>query len=214
MAKASWLTLNPESGSGNASVINTVSEHTGREQRSTTVTGIATGVSPNREYTLVQQGATEFVEFDNSSASIANSGGSLTITGKSNSSKLTFSLVYGGTDNPDTADVSETLVLTLPDNYTAGGASTANGAEISGDPGATQEYAFSITFDNIAANTTVDDLVEALLVTANGGQTAQIQITQTAGEASFEFGSATLSIGAEGGNVTQTIVSNTSWTLE
>lgn len=214
MAKASWLTLNPESGSGNASVINSATENTGRNQRSTTVTGVATGVSPNKTYEVIQQGKAEFVSFDSSAASVANSGGTLTITGKSNSAKLTFSLVYGGVDNPDTADVLETLQLTLPDNYTAGGASTANGAEISGDPGASQEYAFSITFENIAANTTINDLVEALKVTAEGGQTAQIQITQTASEASFEFGSATITLDSDGTAVTQTITSNTSWTLE
>ena len=214
MAKASWLTLDPISGSGDASVSNSASENTGRNQRTTTVTGIADGVTPNETYEVIQQGAEEFVEFDESSVTVSKDGGTLTITGKSNSSKLTFSLVYNGVDDPDTADVYEELQLTLPDSYSAGGADTSNGVEITGDPGASGEYTFSITFENIPANATIKDLVEALLVTANGGQTAQIQITQTAGDPYFEFESETITLNAAGDAVTQKISSNTDWTLE
>lgn len=45
MAKAAWLTVAPASGNGNATVQNTGTVHTGREQRTTTVTGVAVGVS-------------------------------------------------------------------------------------------------------------------------------------------------------------------------
>ena len=45
MAKAAWLTVAPASGNGNATVQNTGAVHTGREQRTTTVTGVAVGVS-------------------------------------------------------------------------------------------------------------------------------------------------------------------------
>lgn len=43
MAKAAWLTVAPASGNGNATVQNTGTVHTGREQRTTTVTGVAVG---------------------------------------------------------------------------------------------------------------------------------------------------------------------------
>ena len=56
MAKAAWLTVAPASGNGNATVQNTGTVHTGREQRTTTVTGVAVGVSPNKTYTVIQKG--------------------------------------------------------------------------------------------------------------------------------------------------------------
>lgn len=47
MAKAAWLTVAPASGNGNATVQNTGTAHTGREQRETTVTGkITEGTIP------------------------------------------------------------------------------------------------------------------------------------------------------------------------
>ena len=207
MAKAAWLTVSPMSGSGNQTIQNTGTEHTGRVQRTTTVTGIASGVSPNRTYTVIQQPKSEFVSFDESEVSVAKTGGNLTITGKSNSEKLTFTLVDPNEDEND-------LVLELPENYTAGGSSTANGAEITGDPGATAEYEFSIQFTGIAANTTINELTAAVKVEANGGQTAQVTVKQTAGDPTFEFGQNSITLTAAGTAVSNTVVSNTSWTLE
>lgn len=214
MAKAAWLTVAPMSGTGNATITNTGTVHTGREQRTTTVTGTATGVSPNKTYTVVQKAKPEFVSFDNGAeTTVPKTGGTLTITGKSNSSKLTFALL-DLTDDGDTANVVEGgLKLILPEKYDAGGAQTSNGTAISGDPGATAEYAFSIVFTNIAANTTINELTAALKVTAAGGQTAQISIKQSAGDPTFAFGQATITLEASGAAVTNTVVSNTSWTL-
>lgn len=214
MAKAAWLTVAPMSGNGNATIQNTGTVHTGRTQRTTTVTGTATGVSPNKTYTVIQKAKPEFVSFDNGAeTSVPKTGGAATISGKSNSSKLTFALLEL-TDDGDTPNVVEGgLHLTLPDNYTAGGTSTANGVAITGDPGATAEYAFSIVFTNIAANTTINELTAALKVTAAGGQTAQIAIKQAAGDPTFAFGQASITLEASGAAVSNTITSNTSWTL-
>ena len=65
MAKAAWLTVAPMSGTGNATITNTGTVHTGRKQRTTTVTGTATGVSPNKTYTVVQKAKPEFISFNN-----------------------------------------------------------------------------------------------------------------------------------------------------
>lgn len=214
MAKAAWLTVAPMSGSGNSTIQNTGTVHTGRSQRTTTVTGTATGVSPNKTYTVIQKAKPEFVAFDNGAEmSVPKTGGTATVTGKSNSSKLTFALLEL-TDDGDTANVVEGgLKLTLPENYTAGGTSTKNGIAISGDPGATAEYTFSIAFTNIAANTTINELTAALKVTADGGQTAQITLKQAAGDPTFAFGQASITLEATGAAVSNTITSNTSWTL-
>lgn len=210
MAKAAWLTVNPASGNGNATVQNTGTVHTGREQRETTVTGVAVGVSPNKTYKVIQKGKPEFVSFTNGAeTTVGKAGGTLTITGKTNSSKLNFELV-----DPETRAVVEGgLKLTLPSKYTAGGVETTNNVAITGDPGAQQEFEFSITFTGIAANTTIDELTAAMKVTTAGGQSAQIQIKQSAGDPVFSFGQETITLEASGAAVSQTIVSNTSWEL-
>lgn len=210
MAKAEWLTVNPASGNGNATVQNTGTVHTGREQRETTVTGVAVGVSPNKTYKVIQKGKPEFVSFTNGAeTTVGKAGGTLTITGKTNSSKLNFELV-----NLETrAVVAGGLKLTLPSKYTAGGVETTNNVAITGDPGAQQEFEFSITFTGIAANTTIDELTAAMKVTTAGGQSAQIQIKQSAGDPVFSFGQETITLEASGDAVSQTIVSNTSWEL-
>lgn len=210
MAKAAWLTVNPTSGNGNATVQNTGTVHTGREQRETTVTGVAVGVSPNKTYKVIQKGKPEFVSFTNGAeTTVGKAGGTLTITGKTNSSKLNFELV----DLETRAVVKGGLKLTLPSKYTAGGVETTNNVAITGDPGAQQEFEFSITFTGIAANTTIDELTAAMKVTTAGGQSAQIQIKQSAGDPVFSFGQKTITLEASGAAVSQTIVSNTSWEL-
>lgn len=210
MAKAAWLTVNPASGNGNATVQNTGTAHTGRKQRETTVTGVAVGVSPNKTYKVIQKGKTEFASFnDGAETTVSKTGGILTISGKTNSSKLNFELVGLKTR----AVVEGGLKLTLPSKYTAGGRETTNNVAITGDPGAQQEFEFSITFTGIAPNTTVDELTAALKVTTAGGQTAQIQIKQSAGDPEFAFGQDTITLEASGAAVSQTIVSNTSWKL-
>lgn len=210
MAKAAWLTVNPASGNGNATVQNTGTAHTGREQRETTVTGVAVGISPNKTYKVIQKGKTEFASFnDGAETTVSKSGGTLTISGKTNSSKLNFELV----DLKTRAVVEGGLELTLPSKYTAGGQETTNNVAITGDPGATQEFEFSITFTGIAPNTSVDELTAALKVTTAGGQSAQIQIKQSASDPEFAFGQDTITLEASGAAVSQTIVSNTSWEL-
>lgn len=210
MAKAAWLTVNPVSGNGNATVQNIGTVHTGREQRETTVTGVAVGVSPNKTYKVIQKGKPEFVSFTNGAeTTVGKAGGTLTITGKTNSSKLNFELV----DLETRVVVEGGLKLTLPSKYTAGGVETTNNVAITADPGAQQEFEFSITFTGIAANTTIDELTAAMKVTTAGGQSAQIQIKQSAGDPVFSFGQETITLEASGAAVSQTIVSNTSWEL-
>ena len=201
MAYASWVEPNKTSGSGNDTVSWTGTSHTGRSSRQTTATFSASGVE-SKTLTIIQAGKTEFASFDNSTASVAKSGGTLTITGTSNSSKLTFSLT--GTNG---------IGLTLPTSYTANSVATNNGAAITGDPGATQQYSFSITFSNISENTTISSKTSQLTVTANGSQTATCDITQAAGDAYLTISPTTINLTAAGTAVNVTVTSNTSWTI-
>lgn len=200
MAHASWVTPNKESGSGNDTVSWAATEHTGRTARQTTAVFSASGVE-SKTLTIIQSGATEFVDMDDT-ATVQKSGGTLTISGYSNSKKLTFALT--GTNG---------IGLTLPSTYTANSVSTENGADISGDPGATQKYAFSITFANISANTGLSELTSQLTVTDDAGHTDTCTITQAAGDATLSISPTTITIPAAGTAQSVTVTSNTSWSI-
>lgn len=200
MSYASWVTPNKTSGSGNDTVSWTGTPYTGRNARMTTATFSASGVE-SKTLTITQSGKTEFVSIA-ATASVANTGGSVTISGTSNSSKLTFSLT--GTNS---------IGLVLPSTYTANSVSTNNGATITGDPGASQEYTFSITFTNIAANTTVSSLTSQLTVTANNATYSVCDITQAAGEAYLTISPTSITIPAAGTAQSVSVSSNTSWTI-
>ena len=200
MAYASWVTPNKISGSGNDTVSWTGAEHTGREQRTTTAKFSASGVE-DKTLTIIQAGKAEFVTID-STASVAKAGGSVTISGTSNSSKLTFALT--GTNG---------IGLVLPATYTAASLTTNNGAAITGDPGAVQQYNFSITFSGIAENTTIDELSSQITVTPNEGTAATCTIKQAAGDAYLNINPSTINLTAAGTAVSVAVSSNTSWTI-
>lgn len=201
--KPSWLTTNPAAGgSGNGVIQNTASAHTGRVARQGTVTVTAAGLSTPKTYKVTQTPKAEFVNFNNGDEMASpKTGGTLTISGKSNSSKLTFSWV------------GDAEGVTLPAKYQANGVDTNNGTVISGDPGAQNEFAFSIDLE-IPENETVAEIVRTLLVTANGAQTAQIAIKQAAGDPTLSIEPTEITIPQTGTPaVSVQVTSNTTWTI-
>lgn len=204
MAYASWANPNKTSGNGNDTVSWSATAHTGREARQTTATFAASGVE-SKTLTIIQSGKTEFVSFDSATAAVDKAGGTLTITGTSNSSKLTFALT--GTNG---------IGLVLPSSYTANSVNTNNGTAISGDPGASQQYTFSITFTGIDENTTISSKTSQLTVTPNSGSSAAqtCTITQAAGDAYLTISPNTITIPAAGTPAQSvTVSSNTNWTI-
>lgn len=204
MAYASWANPNKTSGNGNDTVSWSASAHTGREARQTTATFAASGVE-SKTLTIIQSGKTEFVSFDSATAAVDKTGGTLTITGTSNSSKLTFALT--GTNG---------IGLTLPSSYKVNSANTNNGTAISGDPGATQQFTFTITFSDIAENTTISSKTSQLTVTPNSGSSAAVtcNITQAAGDAYLTISPNTITIPAAGTPAQSvTVSSNTNWNI-
>lgn len=202
MAFASWLTPSKLSGSGNDTVnVSANASNTGRSARSTTVTFKAVGVSDVAR-TVNQAGKPEFGTFSSSTAAAAKEGQTLTLSGTSNSSALTFSK---GTDN---------IGLTLPANYTAAGVSTANGAAITGDPGNTAEYNWSIPL-TVPANTSVEPLTCQIVVTDDAGHTNTCTITLAAGDATLSVSPASVDLPWDGStSASFSVTSNTNWTVE
>lgn len=206
MAYSAWLVPSKTSGSGNDTVnVTAGADNTGRNARSTNMTFKAANCEDVVRQ-VTQAGKPEFVSIQ-ATAAIDKTGGTITITGTTNSSKLTFSLASGGT-----------LELTLPSSYLANSVSTNNGAAISGDPGASQEFPFSIQFANVGANPTITAKSVQLIVTDNAGNTATCTITQAAGDPTLSVSPASVQLDWNAAtaetSASFTVNSNTNWTIE
>lgn len=200
MAKANWAVVNPSQGSGNATInVTSNAPHTGRSVRTTILTITAANVEA-KTVNVTQQGKPAYVDAQ-ANATAAKDGQNVTISGKANSAKLTFSL---GTGN---------LNVSIPSTYTAGGISTQNGSAISGDPGAAAEYDFSIVI-NVPSNDGVEELTRQIIVTDEGGNADTCLLTQTAGNATLSVSKTSIELSYTGEAVSFDITSNTSWTIK
>lgn len=201
--KISFVTFNPGSGDGDQVVTVSGEKYEGREQRTQRVEFSAESGGVKKTVAINQSAVAEFVKIA-STASVGKGGGTVTINGTSNSTKLTFSL---------TPDKSHPLTLQIPASYLAAGKTTSNGAAIADDPGSAGGFAFSIVFSNIAANVTINDLVSTLKVTTAGGQTANTVITQTAGDPFLEVDKEVINLDANGTPQTINVNANIKWTI-
>lgn len=200
--KFGFVTVAPVSGSGDQAVNFSGEKHTGRLQRTINLT-VTTNGGAKKALVVNQAAAAEVVRSDSPNASVQKTGGNVTITGKSNSTKLTFAV---------TPAEENGLTLQLPANYTAAGKTTANGAVIADDPGASGEFVWSITISNVPANVTIEELTATLKVTAAGGQTANVTVTQAAGDSTIELDKETINLDVNGTQQTVNVTSNDSWT--
>lgn len=200
--KFGFVTVDPVSGSGDQAVSISGDKYTGRLERTANLIVVTNG-GVQKALVVNQAAAAESVTSDSPTATVAKTGGDVTITGKSNSTKLTFAA---------TPAEENGLTLQLPENYTAAGKQTANGAIIADDPGATGEFVWSITISNVPANVSIEELVAMLSVTAAGGQKAQVTITQAAGDSTLEIDKETINLDVNGSAQTVNVTSNDEWT--
>lgn len=200
--KFGFVTVDPVSGSGDQAVSISGDKYTGRLERTANLIVVTNG-GVQKALVVNQAAAAESVTSDSPTATVAKTGGNVTITGKSNSTKLTFAA---------TPAEENGLTLQLPENYTAAGKQTANGAVIADDPGATGEFVWSITISNVPANVSIKELVATLSVTAAGGQKAQVTITQAAGDSTLEIDKETINLDVNGSAQIVNVTSNDEWT--
>lgn len=200
--KFGFVTVDPVSGSGDQAVNFSGEKHTGRLQRTINLT-VTTNGGAKKALVVNQAAAAEAVRSDSPNVSVQKTGGNVTITGKSNSTKLTFAV---------TPAEENGLTLQLPDNYTAAGKITANGAVIASDPGAAGEFVWSITISDVPANVTIDELTATLKVTAAGGQTTNVTVTQAVGDSTIELDKEIINLDVNGTQQTVNVTSNDSWT--
>lgn len=200
MAKANWVKVDKSSGSNNATVnVSTLTDHTGRKARTSVLTWKGANVE-DAPASVIQAGKPEFVDVVDSESS-ESTGKVVTISGTSNSAKLTFSLGTG------------TLNVSLPSTYTANSITVANGASISGDPGASAEYPFSIRI-TVPSNAGTTDLSRQIIVTDEGGHQDVCVLTLAGGEPYIRITPSVIELDYKGTPVAVQVESNTSWSIE
>lgn len=200
------IIVNPSTGSGNTTLkVKAQTANRGnRIKQTATFTVTAPGVPGSKTFTANHLPAAEFVEFDNGSTqAVDKTGGKITITGKSNSSILTF---IKGSGDIVTADITAL-------DYIANGSDATNGVKIADDPGASAKYAFSIELD-AAANETIDARTQQITVkAASTSVTATITLNQTAGDPTIDVSPTSVDVPQDGSEVSVQVTTNTTFTV-
>lgn len=200
MAKPSWITVvSGSTGSGSGTRSLKASSHTGRSSRSGSIKGVTSGGAYD-SVVLSQTGAGEFITVDKAYYFVTALGGTVKITGTSNSPSLKLT------------NLTRPYLLSnfaLKVNGTAYSWDGNASHQISGDPGASSSYTFEISFD-VAENQTENsrDMTFRLRDSGDPGVSSKIiTIRQTEGEKTYGTASVNMrysnwDIGAEGGVAT------------
>lgn len=202
--KQNGIVVSPSTGSGDTT-LQVKAETANRGNR---VAQLATfevegaGVAMKQQFVANHLPAAEFIEFDNKSPAVEKGGGTVTLTGKSNSSKITFSKGTGAIIGANIAAIK----------FTANGAESTSGTAIYGDPGAKAKYSFSLTL-TAAANETVKARTQQIIAMANGGQKATATLNQTAGDPFIEVAPTKIDVPQDGSAVQVTVDTNTTFTV-
>lgn len=202
--KQNGIVVNPSSGSGDTTlqVKAEVANRGNRVAQSATFEVVGTGVAEKKQFVANHLPAAEFIEFDNKKPAVDKDGGTVTLTGKSNSKKITF---LKGTGNIINADLTAI-------KFTANGAAATSGTAISGDPGAKAKYSFSLTL-TAAANETIEARTQQIIATADGGQKATTILNQTAGDPFIEVAPTKIDVPQDGSAVQVNVDTNTTFTV-
>lgn len=160
------------------------------------------GVDTKKQFVASHLPADEFIEFNSKSPAVDKGGGTITLNGKSNSQKITFS--------KGTGDIISANITAI--KFTANGAEATSGTAISGDPGAKAKYNFILTL-TAAANETIKARTQQIIATANGGQRATTTLNQTAGDPFIEVAPTKIDVPQDGSAVQITVDTNTTFTV-
>lgn len=202
--KQNGIIVSPSSGSGDTT-LQVKAEIVNRGNRVSQLASFeveGTGVATKKYFTANHLPADEFIGFDNKNPAVDKGGGTVTLTGKSNSQKITFSK---GTGKIIAANISAI-------KFTANGAEATSGTNISGDPGAKARYNFSLTL-TAAENETIEARTQQIIATANGGQKATLTLNQTAGDPFIEVVPTKVDVPQNGAAVQVTVDTNTTFTV-
>lgn len=202
--KQNGIVVSPSSGSGDTTLqVRAQSADRGNRLAQTATFEVeGPGVTEKKQFVANHVPAKEFIAFDNPNPAVDKDGGSITLTGKSNTTKITFSKGVG-----DVIGANISAIV-----FTANGASATSGIEITGDPGAKAKYTFSVTL-TAAANETIEARAQQIIAIAAGGQKATATLNQTAGDPFIEVKPTKVDVPQDGSAVQVTVDTNTSFTV-
>lgn len=202
--KQNGIVVNPSSGSGDTTlqVKAEVVNRGNRVAQTATFEVEGTGVAEKKQFVANHLPVDEFIQFNNSSPAVDKDGGTMTLTGKSNSQKITFSKGAGDIINADIAAIK----------FIAHGATVTNGVAIAGDPGAKAQYSFSLILTAVA-NETLEARTQQIIAIANGGQKATATLHQTAGDPFIEVAPTSVDVPQDGSAVQVKVDTNTTFTV-
>lgn len=204
----SYLSWVPKTGTGNQQItINSTTPYKGRSNRTTEISGKIVGKSNSVTVTVVETAAAEYITPSALSINATKVGGTIHVTGKSNSKLLTFTWKT----NFGIANVT---------SFKVNGSTTAtSGTAITGDPGAKAEYAYDVAIV-VPKNETITARSATLEIKGEGASVVKtITITQALGDSYLYLNSqgtttATITIPAGGGAQMLKVLSNDTWTFE
>lgn len=204
----SYLSWVPKTGTGNTQIkIDSASPYTGRVDRSTQVSGKIVGKTNAVTVTVLEKAADEFITPDGTTINVAKNGGTIHVTGQSNSKLLTFTWKTNfGITNVTSFKVNSSTTAT-------------SGTAIAGDPGATGKYTYDVTIV-VPKNETIDVRSATLNIKGEGAKVVtNINIKQALGDSYLYLNSqgtttATITIPKGGGEQTLSVLSNDEWTFE
>jgi hypothetical protein len=202
--KQNGVVVSPSTGSGNTT-LQVKAETVNRGNRVNQLASFeveGTGVATKKQFIANHIPAAEFIEFDNKSPAVDKGGGTITLTGKSNSQKITFS--------KGTGDIIDANLSAI--KFTANGAEATSGTNIPGDPGAKAKYNFSLTL-TAAENETIEARTQQIIAMANGGQKETATLNQTAGDPFIEVAPTRIDVPQDGSPVQVTVDTNTTFTV-
>ena len=202
--KKNGIVVSPSKGSGDTTlqVKAEIANRGNREIQLAAFEVEGTGVAMKKQFVASHLPADEFIEFDNKNPAVDKGGGTVTLTGKSNSKKITFSKGTGQIIDANLAAIK----------FTANGAAATSGTAISGDPGAKAKYSFSLTL-TAAENETIEARTQQIIATAEGGQKATATLNQTAGDPFIEVAPTNIDVPQDGSAVQVTVDTNTTFTV-
>ena len=202
--KQNGIIVSPSSGSGDTTlqVRAEAADRGNRVAQSATFEVEGTGVAEKKQFVANLLPADEFIKFDNTSPAVDKGGGTVTLTGNSNTSKITFSKGIGDIITADIAAIQ----------FQANGSSATSGTAISGDPGAKGKYKFILTL-TAAANETIQRRTQQIIAMASGGQKVTTTLNQTAGDPFIEVTPNSIDVPQNGLSVQVTVDTNTTFTV-
>jgi hypothetical protein len=202
--KQNGIVVNPSTGSGDTTLqVKAETANRGNRVAQTATFEVeGTGVAKKQYFVANHLPADEFIQFDNTSPAVDKGGGTITLMGKSNSQKITFS--------KGTGDIIDANLAAI--KFTANGAEATSGTAISGDPGAKAKYSFSLTL-TAAENETIEARTQQIIATATGGQRATATLNQTAGDPFIEVTPTHIDVPQDGSAVQVTVDTNTTFTV-